>query len=42
MLIEHARLSVGKLDYSWFADGNVTWCHHSGKQFGSSLKLKVN
>lgn len=26
---------IGKLEPSHLADGNVKWCRHSGKQFGS-------
>jgi hypothetical protein len=32
---------VGKKEHSYMAGGNVSWCNHPGKQYGSFLK-KLN
>ena len=40
IMIVNAGEDAVKLDHSYMAGGNVKWYSHSGKQFGSFLKMK--
>jgi len=40
VIIPNAGEDTQKLDHSYIAGGNVKWHRHSGKQFGSSFKIK--